>query len=149
MHIKLLSLDVRIEISHAISRVDVYSQGSRHCYLRSRSPVANSRNLLTGQSLERTVNLMRRRYARRRRLCGGITNSSSFQFPRIYNDEAGWIAFRHQPFVLHDGQDGYPKRDALSARVKNFLSSSRASEKTYSDFIEHILDLQWHLKPRL
>lgn len=113
MHIKLISLDVRIEISHAISCVDVYSQGSRHCYLRSRSLVANSHNLLTGQSLERTVNLMRRRYARRRRICGGIANSSSFQFPRIYNDEAGWIAFR---LVLHDGQDGYPKRDALSAQ---------------------------------
>lgn len=32
-------------------------------------------------------------------------------------------------------------------RMKNFLSCSRASEKTHSDFIEHNLDLQWHLKP--
>lgn len=51
MRIKLLFLDARIGISHAISRVDDYSPGSRHCYLGSRSPVVNSR----GQSLERTM----------------------------------------------------------------------------------------------
>lgn len=36
-----------------------------------------------GQSLERTVNLIRRRYAKRQRRCGGIADSSGFQIMKL------------------------------------------------------------------
>lgn len=92
-----------------------------------------------GQSLERTVNLIRRRYAKRQRRCGGIADSSGFQIMKLDGSPLDT-----NPLSSTKVKTATPRGMLSQHRVKNFLSCSRASGKTHSDSIEH---LQWHLKP--
>lgn len=126
MCIKLLFLDVGS--SHATSHVDGYSQDSRHCYLRSRSPMSNGRGLTTGQSLGRTVDSMRRKVCKEAKNCDGIANPSCFQVPRVI-----FIIIRQNEFPLdtnHLFSTTAARGMLFLYRVMNFLSLFAAQRKT-------------------